>query len=333
MASNQFFIYDTDGGGWVPKNQTTTLKVNQQQVIRAGGLTEEVQIYQMVGQCVQCRPEDVIWAPLHSCGEPVVLSETNNTIWLSLPGMYSVGDPNNPPVLAGDVNITAENFTGVDPSLLGKSDCGGIDTPLETVITNTCADPISVTLCEPIGIETSMAELGCIADPSTGELIGKIMLNKTINEDGTGEIITQTAYFEDGTVVQNYTGPWQVCAPDVCVGETFIGVITDLSLLSGNPVVIPTPTWTLFSKIPDPHPEAGNYGAGFTYIGRLATGGVNIHPEGNNAGLDIGGWNVFAMISETQPADDSNNHYWVLGAPSTISSAQTYSIGPNSDPS
>lgn len=224
MSSNQFFIYDSDGSGWVSKNRSFSIKPNEQRVIRAGGLTEEIQIFQMVGQCNNCRPEDVIWEPLYNCGLPVVLSPENNNVWVSLPGTYSIGDPNSNDILAGDVNITGERYTGVDSSLLGK--CSNN----ETTITNTCDNPVNVSLCDAIGIETSMAELGCIVENDV--IVGKIMLCKTINEDGTGEVITKTAYYEDGTEVPNYDGPWQVCAPEPCQSETFIGVITDLTVLS-----------------------------------------------------------------------------------------------------
>lgn len=208
MSSNQFFIYNSDGSDWVSKNRSFSIKPNEQRVIRAGGLTEEIQIFQMVGQCQNCRPEDVIWEPVFNCGTPVVLSPTNNNIWISLPGTYSIGDPNLSDPLQGDVNITGERYTGVDSSLLGKS-------------------------CEPneiVGIETSMAELGCIVENDV--VVGKIMLCKTINEDGTGEVVTRTAYYEDGTEVPNYNGPWQVCTPEPCQSEEFIGVITDLTVLS-----------------------------------------------------------------------------------------------------
>lgn len=213
MSSNQFFIYDSDDRGWVVKNRTFTIKPNEQRVIRAGGLTEEIQIFQMVGQCKDCRPQDIKWEPVFNCGSPLILGPENNNIWVVLPGSYSIGDPNNNIVLAGDVNITGERYTGVDSSLLGK--CFESSAPLTNDI---------------VGIETSMAELGCIVE--NGIVVGKIILCKTIDEDGGNEIVTKTAYYEDGTEIENYDGAWQVCSQEPCQSENFIGVITDLTILS-----------------------------------------------------------------------------------------------------
>lgn len=210
MSTKQYMIYDTDGGGFQSNTQTFEIKkANQQKLIRAAGLTEEVQVYQMVGVCSNCKPEDVLWEPVYQCGNPLVIGPENNSVWVYLPGMYSIGDPNNPPSLSGDVNITGEDHTGVDPSLLGKCD----------------EPPV------PVGIETSMAELGCIVD-SEGTVIGKVILCKITDEETLAETVMMTAYYEDGTVVEEYTGPWEVCKQDFCVSEEKLGVITDLNLLT-----------------------------------------------------------------------------------------------------
>lgn len=104
--------------------------------------------------------------------------------------------------------------------------------PQQVQVVSSCEEPVFVELCpNSIGIETAMAELGCIVDDD-GEIIGKVMLCKITDEEDGSEIIKQTAYFEDGTIIQDYSGPWAVCAPDVCVPEPFLGVITDLSLLT-----------------------------------------------------------------------------------------------------
>lgn len=225
MASKQYFIYNTDDGGYVDKARSFTLTKGQQKLIRAAGLTETVEIYQMVGVCNECRPEDVLWEPVTSCGSAVSISADDNRLWLFEPGTYSIGDPNTQTVLAGDVNITGENFTGVDVSTLGK--CSD-DSPL---IGDSCDNPIFTEICNQVPVETAMASLGCISDAS-GQQIGKVMLCKITDELTGTSVVTQTAYYEDGTVTENYSGPWQVCQPDVCLGEPFIGVITDLSILT-----------------------------------------------------------------------------------------------------
>jgi hypothetical protein len=70
--------------------------------------------------------------------------------------------------------------------------------------------------------------------------------------------------------------------------------------------------WTLLSKLGDPHPDAASYGASFTYIGDNVAG---THPSGSYAGNGINGWIVYSVLSITQPVDDSNGHYWILGQP------------------
>jgi hypothetical protein len=73
--------------------------------------------------------------------------------------------------------------------------------------------------------------------------------------------------------------------------------------------------WTLLSKLGDPHPDAASYGASFTYIGDNVAG---THPSGSYAGNGINGWIVYSVLSITQPVDDSNGHYWILGQPDSF---------------
>ena len=73
--------------------------------------------------------------------------------------------------------------------------------------------------------------------------------------------------------------------------------------------------WTLLSKLGDPHPDAASYGASFTYIGDNVAG---THPSGSYAGNSINGWIVYSVLSITQPVDDSNGHYWILGQPDSF---------------
>jgi hypothetical protein len=114
--SNQSFIFNSSTGGASP---AAIFNVNKPTLIRAAGLTQVVDIYMMVGDCPSCRPEDILWTPMVNCGATVQLSPLNNSVLLSIPGRYSLGNPLTAPlVLAGDVNITKEE--GVDPSMVGK---------------------------------------------------------------------------------------------------------------------------------------------------------------------------------------------------------------------
>lgn len=105
-------------------------------------------------------------------------------------------------------------------------------------IDSSCEKPVHVVLCsiddtpEPIlGIESAMAEIGCVTDAS-GVVIGKVLACKTIDEDGGNETLKKVAMYFDGTVDQDYTGMWGVCPVNAtCTNEGFLGVITNLDLL------------------------------------------------------------------------------------------------------
>ena len=51
---------------------------------------------------------------------------------------------------------------------------------------------------------------------------------------------------------------------------------------------------------------------GIIQVGDFGAGAI--HPSGADAGNAINGWNAYAICSATQPADDSNNHYWLAGS-------------------
>lgn len=230
--SKQYMIYDTDGGGW--KAQTFNVRAKQQFIIRSAGLTDTLPIYQMVGTCESCAPADVLWEPVTVCGEQLTVGPDNNCILIGKPGRYSIGDPLAPPVLAGDVNITGEQTSGVDTSSLGKCSDGGGSVVIEGPVTidSSCDEPLFVELCSTsIGIETTMAELGCITD-AEGVITGKVMVCKITDEATGDETIVMKAFLLDGTVIDDYTGEWSICSPAGCEEETVLGVITDLSLLA-----------------------------------------------------------------------------------------------------
>ena len=87
--------------------------------------------------------------------------------------------------------------------------CGEDSIPVS--IQSDCDSPVFVELCpQSVGIETSLAELGCVLGPD-GEVIGKVMLAKIIDEATGVETVTVTAYYTDGSIEENYTGEWGVC--------------------------------------------------------------------------------------------------------------------------
>lgn len=108
--------------------------------------------------------------------------------------------------------------------------CDGEGFPVEVI--SSCEEPVYVELCAgSLGIETAMAQLGCIVDEE-GIQIGVVMVCKITDESTGEETLVPKAFYEDGTIEDNYTGEWTVCAPDVCQPEEPIGVITDLTLLT-----------------------------------------------------------------------------------------------------
>ena len=108
---------------------------------------------------------------------------------------------------SGGRSSGAMGFSNIGVTI--KPPCGEDATPVK--IESSCDEPVFVEICpQSIGIETALAELGCILGDE-GQIIGKVMLCK-ITEELTGvETIKVTAYYTDGTIEENYSGPWGVC--------------------------------------------------------------------------------------------------------------------------
>lgn len=98
--------------------------------------------------------------------------------------------------------------------------------PLPVVVTNDCTNPVMTDACNaepPLPVETALAQLGIIKDPVTGEPIGRVMVSR-VTDELTGAVTeTLTAYYEDGTVVTPYAGPWAVEGD--CITSTPEGVL------------------------------------------------------------------------------------------------------------
>lgn len=83
--------------------------------------------------------------------------------------------------------------------------------PLPVQVENDCTAPVMTQDCGPsmiAPVETAMAQLGIIKDPVTGEPIGRVMVSR-VTDELTGAVTeTISAYYEDGSAVSPYTGPW-----------------------------------------------------------------------------------------------------------------------------
>lgn len=168
--ATQSFVYNSNAISGIP-NVAPIFNVNRPTLLRAAGLQTCVPIYMMVGDCIECHPRDVLWAPLMCCGKPVELCPDANQVLIGTPGKYSVGNPTTAPlVLAGDVNITKEE--GVDASLVGK-ECacasagptGDPDDPLFTKILSTCLEPVFVKVCEDPPVPFTATGIACDGTP------------------------------------------------------------------------------------------------------------------------------------------------------------------------
>lgn len=178
-----------------------------------------------------------------------------------------------------------------------------------TSIGSECGDPLFVEICNAIGIETALTEVGCIfsTDPLTPDVvIGKALACKVIDEATGVETYKIVAMYEDGTSDQNYTGPWGECNPirpstlllEGCIpdavnpGETELAVVgingADGALLWGP---IPTSVYGFVSCCPeDDLLEACIQMEGFDYygIGDYQNGDTTIFEvflDGNTQGL------------------------------------------------
>lgn len=219
--ANKWFLYDDDARTTLSRKFNVT--ENAYVLLKASDLTDPVQIYVSVGECVAC-DNDFAWEPLTLCGNPVELSADNSMLIITTPGMYYLGDPTiDPLALGATTNVTAEIVTEVPVEL-----SGGCEAP---VIGTDCDNAMFVKLCESFQVELSAVKLGCAIDAG-GEAIGAVMFVKEVDE--TTGVATQVlnAVLYDGSIVSPYTGEWGVCKEDPCESETVLGVITDMSLLT-----------------------------------------------------------------------------------------------------
>lgn len=111
-----------------------------------------------------------------------------------------------------DSSTTAEQICDCLETL-GEELCTCFETALEEVV-------VDVTVSNwdemPLGIEASLAPVGCITDDGTpeGEVIGKTFLCKNVDEE-TGAITfsIHAIDFATGVVTEGYTGPTVDCDP------------------------------------------------------------------------------------------------------------------------
>ena len=89
-----------------------------------------------------------------------------------------------------------------------------------------CNEPLYVLVCQdPEGfpqLEISDVAIGCALDQS-GSAIGVVVLSRTVNEETGIQIAQKNAYLYDGSVIENYSGPFGPCGQK-CQDQTPLGV-------------------------------------------------------------------------------------------------------------
>lgn len=225
-----------DGNGRNPDiGRRFTVSEDYGVVITAVGIEDGVCVPIYIAAHAGCDAvSDTVWEPYLDCGKAVeVCGGGGSHTVVSFPGTYSFGDPAEAELgLSESTNVVLRHHALSDIADMFAAKKSAAEPPFDVKVINDCDGPVMVELCPgSFGIETSLAQLGCITG-SDGQQIGKVMLCKTVDEETRAETVKQVAYFEDGTVQDPYTGPWSVCAPDVCGPEPTLGVITDLTLLN-----------------------------------------------------------------------------------------------------
>lgn len=185
-------MYDSDGGGWVGQSQMFIVDQDNSIVIKSAGLTEDVELYQMVGTCMNCATEDVLWEVVYRDSQSISLGPSNNAILINEPGKYSLGDPNDPPSFVGDVNILAKTYKGVDISLVGKSQPSDSNPLPVEVAGNDCDNPVHVKICdiEPyvvnsMNMEGSVFTFDPVLTDDQGDTFEYAQIKRFIYSNGT----------------------------------------------------------------------------------------------------------------------------------------------------
>ena len=130
----------------------------------------------------------------------------------------------------------------------------------------------------------------------------------------------------DGNIVNGFTlvgDDGQPAFPPVTL--TSLGFADCCSDSTAKPT---SDLWTLFSK-----EELGDGSSTFhiasqfpnaVQVADVDGGTGQLHPTDGSA---IGNWNIFAICSPTQPADSSNNHFWIQGDWSTMTGFTAVATG------
>lgn len=91
-----------------------------------------------------------------------------------------------------------------------QSALGSISGPIDPALLE-ALESICEKLETPIGIESSLAQIGCIKNED-GTLSASVMACKTVDEATGVEDIVIKAFYTTGEIVSPYTGEWSECS-------------------------------------------------------------------------------------------------------------------------
>lgn len=82
-------------------------------------------------------------------------------------------------------------------------------------IDSSCDDPVFVEICnpatQPVQVISETEQLGCVTDPATGAVTGRVFLVPTFDADGNMTATRMIMVATDGTVTDPYAGAWEEC--------------------------------------------------------------------------------------------------------------------------
>lgn len=93
---------------------------------------------------------------------------------------------------------------------------GGVGDPV--TIDSSCEAPVFVEICnpetQPVQVISETEQLGCVTDPATGGVTGRVFFVPTFDADGNMIDNRMMTVGTDGTVTDPYLGAWEECPGD-----------------------------------------------------------------------------------------------------------------------
>lgn len=187
------------------------------------------------------RDENGEYVPYLIDGEQVVLSEENPSVIITEEGYYQL-DTSAIVCPETGITVTAEPLdSDISTSVTAcYTDEAGVSTAVEIIRYGDSDTPVVYELgtgirisdtsgtfaqscceCEggdvtPIQVISETEQLGCVVEPTSGEVTGKVYFVPTFDVDGNMTSNRMIMVATDGTVTDPYTGSWENCGDSEC---------------------------------------------------------------------------------------------------------------------